>query len=145
MFLHGIAVDNLMMEDLRTEFKREWNREYLRNIAAFANTDGGTLYIGLADDGTPIGVKDIEKGLKRIPDEIQNALGIVPTVDRCSVDGKECISIAVEKSAETVFLSGRVWVKSGSTTRSLSGAELREKILKDSHISWTDVPATGST
>ncbi|MBR3476237.1 MAG: ATP-binding protein [Candidatus Methanomethylophilaceae archaeon] len=50
-----------MMEDLRTEFKREWSREHLRNVAAFANTDGGTLYIGLADDGTPIGVKDIEK------------------------------------------------------------------------------------
>ena len=56
------------------------------------------------------------------------------------MDGKECISIAVEKSAETVFLNGRVWVKSGSTTRSLSGAEVRKKILKDSHISWTDVP-----
>ncbi|MBR3476236.1 MAG: hypothetical protein IKH39_03645 [Candidatus Methanomethylophilaceae archaeon] len=34
-------------------------------------------------------------------------------------------------------------MKSGSTTRSLSGAELRERILKDSRISWTDLPADG--
>ena len=29
-----------------------------KTIVAFANTEGGTLYVGVADDGTPIGVDD---------------------------------------------------------------------------------------
>ena len=58
------------MEDLHTEFKRDWDSsKYLRNVAALANTDGGVIYVGLSDDGTVYGVKDLTKLLKQIPDD----------------------------------------------------------------------------
>jgi ATP-dependent DNA helicase RecG len=34
-------------ENLTTEFKREYNEEIKKTIVAFANTAGGTLYIGI--------------------------------------------------------------------------------------------------
>lgn len=45
-----------MIEDLHTEFKESWSDKHFRTIAAFANTDGGTLYIGLDNEGNVVGV-----------------------------------------------------------------------------------------
>lgn len=51
---HFAALKDVAMfkEDQHTEFKRLWKDEYLREISAFANSDGGTLYVGVDDDGT---------------------------------------------------------------------------------------------
>ena len=57
-----------MREDLHTEFKREWKDEYLRNVAALANTEGGTIYIGIDDEGKVFGVERIDHLLKAIPE-----------------------------------------------------------------------------
>lgn len=128
-----------MIEDLHTEFKREWKSEYLRNVAALANTDGGVLHIGIDDDGTVHGVRTLDKDLKQIPDEIHNVLGIVPVVDHYVRDGKECISITVKKSNDPVFFGSKILVKSGSTTRALSGSELKDRLLKSINTSWVDI------
>ena len=48
-----------MRENKNTEFKREYVDEIKKTIVAFANTDGGTLYIGINDDGTVSGIEDI--------------------------------------------------------------------------------------
>jgi len=40
------------LESLTTELKREYVEDIKKTIIAFANTDGGTLYIGVEDDGT---------------------------------------------------------------------------------------------
>ena len=38
-------------ENQNIEFKQSWRDEYLKWICAFANTEGGTLYIGIKDNG----------------------------------------------------------------------------------------------
>ena len=35
-----------MIENQYIEFKRVWKDDYLKSICAFANAQGGTLYIG---------------------------------------------------------------------------------------------------
>ena len=36
-----------MKESQKTEFKVSWRDEYLKHICAFANTQGGSLFIGV--------------------------------------------------------------------------------------------------
>ena len=127
-----------MREDLRTEFKREWKDEYLRNVAALANTDGGTIYIGIDDNGDVYGVKRIDYLLKAIPDKVQNILGIIVTVDSHSENGKEYLSITVNQSPETVLYDGKVFVKSGSTTRELRDGEMRNHLTTHGNLAWSD-------
>lgn len=127
------------MEDAHIEFKREWKGEFVRNVAGLANSDGGKIYVGVSDDGSIYGLKDVISDLKQIPDDIQNGLGITPRVEYHSKDGKDYITIEVNKSPETLFFKGKVWVKSGSTTRELSGIELRRRLLKDINLSWSDM------
>ena len=43
-------------ESETTEFKESLDREALETVAAFANTRGGTLLIGVHDDGTVRGI-----------------------------------------------------------------------------------------
>ena len=50
-----------MKEDIKTEFKREYTDEIKKTIVAFANTEGGVLYIGINDDGSVFGTDDTDK------------------------------------------------------------------------------------
>ena len=52
------------------EFKQNWRDEYLKWICAFANTHGGSLYIGVKDNGGICGVKNYRKLSEDIPNKI---------------------------------------------------------------------------
>ncbi len=54
------------VESQNMEFKPNWRDEYLRVITAFANADGGSLIIGVDDDGNPVGIKHSKKLLEDI-------------------------------------------------------------------------------
>lgn len=45
------------IEDERTELKRELIDEVKSEIIAFLNSDGGTIYVGVDDDGSIVGIK----------------------------------------------------------------------------------------
>ena len=44
-----------MFEDKHTEFKSEFSDEIKKTVVAFANTDGGTLYINTPQTAAPHG------------------------------------------------------------------------------------------
>jgi ATP-dependent DNA helicase RecG len=61
-------------EGLTVEFKREYTEEIRKTIAAFANTKGGTLYIGIADDGSVVGVNNPDETMRKIIDSVRNSI-----------------------------------------------------------------------
>lgn len=131
---------NPMIEDLHTEFKRDWDQKYLRNVAAMANTDGGVIYVGISDDGSVCGVSNLPRLLKVIPDMIQARLGITPEVDHQSKDGKDFITITISKSKDPIFFDGKLFKKSGSTTRELKHAEAKNFLVRKYGSIWTEDP-----
>lgn len=69
-----------MTETNRIEFKRELTRDLdiEREVVAFLNYhEGGVVYIGIDDDGTPVGVKDIDGDMLKIKDRIR--MGVSPS------------------------------------------------------------------
>ena len=40
-----------MSESHNIEYKESWRTEYLKWVCGFANAQGGTIYIGIDDDG----------------------------------------------------------------------------------------------
>jgi len=67
-------------ENENTEFKALWKDDYLKTLCAFANTSGGTLYIGVDDNGTVIGIDHAKKLLSMLPNKITHQLGIIANV-----------------------------------------------------------------
>lgn len=131
------------MDNQSTEWEEIWKDDFLKTICAFANTEGGTLTVGINDDGKAIGAKDPEKLLKVIPDTIRDRLGIVPFVKLEIRDGKNVVSIRVERSPVSVTLDGRFYVRSGSTTQLVTGRELELYLLQRIGTSWTEEPING--
>ena len=77
-----------MAESQIIEYKESWRDEYLKWLCGFANAQGGTIYIGIDDAGSVVGVKDIKKLMEDIPNKIQSGLGIVADVNKHTKDGK---------------------------------------------------------
>lgn len=63
-----------MLEDKHTEFKRDYVDDIKYAIVAFANTDGGNIYIGLNDDGSVIGVDNPDQTVLRIHNMIRDSI-----------------------------------------------------------------------
>lgn len=70
-----------MTETNRIEFKRELTRELdiEREVVAFLNyREGGIIYIGVDDEGNPVGVKDIDGDMLKIKDRIRTGVSPSP-------------------------------------------------------------------
>ena len=63
-----------MPENKNTEYKREYIDDIRKTIIAFANTDGGTLYIGVNDDGSVCGVADTDDTMLRVTNMLRDAI-----------------------------------------------------------------------
>ncbi len=122
------------------EFKQSWRDEYLKWICAFANTNGGTLYIGVQDDGEVCGVEDAHKLSEDIPNKILHTMGLICGVDLLTHDDKKYFQITVEKSLFPVSYHGKYYKRSGSTTQEVTGFELDKMILSVQGRTWDSVP-----
>ena len=74
-------------ESQTVEFKSAWTKEpIIKTLVAFANTAGGDLYIGVEDDGQPIGVGN--------PDQIVQSIASVVS-DRITPSIVDCLSTEI--------------------------------------------------
>ena len=76
----GRNEDVALPESDITEWKWSWRDEYLKQIAAFANTGGGVLNIGVNDDGYVVGLKDYRKLLEDLPNKCRDKLRFIPKI-----------------------------------------------------------------
>jgi ATP-dependent DNA helicase RecG len=105
------------------EFKSLWNldgdmrrvldRRAVRNtiaecVAAFANADGGTLLLGVDDDGTPTGHGYPEEAVAEFLAVAQRRLRPAVAIrhQRVALDGNEIIVIQVHIAPEAVMVDG---------------------------------------
>ncbi len=68
-------------ESQKIEFKESWRDEYQKWICGFANAQGGTLYIGLRDNGEVCGVQEAKKLMEDIPNKVRDMMGILVEVN----------------------------------------------------------------
>ena len=97
-----------IIENNNTEFKSILNEKLEKKVIAFLNSKtGGDIYLGIADDGTIIGVDEPDKMQLAITDRIKN--NILPTclglfdVYSEEFDGKIVIHIVVSRGTEKPY------------------------------------------
>ena len=61
-------------ETENTEFKSQFTEEIYKEVIAFANTDGGVVYVGIDNDGNVVGLKDVDQEYTRITNGIRDAV-----------------------------------------------------------------------
>ncbi len=106
------------------EFKSGFTEEIYKEVIAFANTDGGIVYIGIDNDGNAVGLTDVDNEYTRITNGIRDA--IMPDVTmfvRFTVQENKVVRITVsEGSNKTYYLKGKglkpigVYVRQGTSS-----------------------------
>ena len=126
-------------EDSKHQFKADFtNQEKLAaEMAAFANTNGGTIYIGVDDAGIAIGVS--KEDVARLNQLISNASsqGIrspltVQTENVLLDNGNIVIVVDVPSGADKLYFdkNGVIWLKTGSDKRRINSKEELRRIFQ---------------
>ena len=103
----------------------------LADVCGFANTNGGTLYIGLADDAkkAPLGVPDVEQGVHLLEKEINNRISppLHCTIDIHEFRGKKIIRILVPRGEDSPYAvdDNKIYVRDEAET----GLAVRDEIV----------------
>lgn len=63
-----------LFESEKVEFKLQVTDDLYKEVIAFANANGGTIYVGIDDDGNVVGVNDIDEVSNRITNGIRDAI-----------------------------------------------------------------------
>ena len=97
-----------MIESNRVEFKRELNDSLEKEVVGFLNySEGGEIYIGIADDGTVIGIENADDLQKRIVDRIKNnifpsTMGLFDVITT-DIDGQDIIKIIISSGPDKPY------------------------------------------
>ena len=127
-------------ESQNMEFKESWRDEYQKWICGFANAQGGTLYIGLRDNGDVCGVQDARSLMESIPNKVRDMLGILVDVNLKEKDGKQYLEIVTEAYPYPISFRGKYYQRSGTTNQELKGAALDRFMLRKQGKTWDGVP-----
>lgn len=114
-------------EGLTVEFKREYVEDIKKTVIAFANTSGGRIFIGIEDDGSIVGVKDIDDTILKISSGVRNAIRpditMFVSYNAEKVDGKSIVIVEVQKGTACPYYienkgirPGGVYVRHGSSS-----------------------------
>jgi len=116
-----------LIENITYEFKREYIPGINKSVVAFANTNGGTLFIGVADDGSIVGVQDVDSTMLAVSNSIRDTIkpDVTLFVDYQTeeMDGKTIIKIIVQKgTASPYYIAGKgirpegVYIRQGASS-----------------------------
>ena len=117
-------------ENTTVEFKEEINESIFKTISAFANKEGGIIYIGISDKKEIKGFEYTNNMLGDLTNKIVNLLGIHPQIDCIKINKKDVLQIKIKKSTLPVSYKGKYYTRVGNTTREMQGEELRSFFIK---------------
>ena len=138
-----------MLEDKNTEFKREYVEDIKKTLVAFANTDGGNLYIGIDDDGNAVEVNDIDGVMLQVSNVIRDAikpdLAMFCDITVETVQNKKVVKITVNRgTARPYYLSAKgirpegVYVRQGASSVPASESAILSMIRETAGDSYEE-------
>ena len=139
-------------ESISVELKQEFTADIKKEVVAFANTHGGTVYVGIADDGRIVGVRTADKVLLQIVNIIRDAIKPDVTLfTDCAVEhseGHAIIKVSVQRGTDRpYYLADKglrpagVYVRHGTASVPASDDAIRQMIKETDGDNYEDVRA----
>ena len=132
-----------MLEGKNIEFKRQYTDDIKYAVLAFANTEGGTLYIGINDDGSVEGVENPDAVMLQVMNMIRDNIrpDITVAVD-CStelMENKHVVVLIIQRGvARPYYLANKgirpagVYVRQGASSVPASETAILQMIKESS-------------
>ena len=149
------TIDTRFVAECTTyDFKRELDRKkknsWLKAVSAFANTNGGSLYFGVDNDGQVLGLSDAQSDAEFISEAINAYLDPIPVFSinpQKGKNGKIFLDLNVPAGRQTPYYvntDGRkmAYVRSGNESIPATSHQLFNLVLKGSNMSWDSLVTT---
>ena len=138
-------------EGQRIDFKEETirPRKLAETLVALANAEGGTILIGVDDNGRVLGVRDPERAMNNVVEAIQNCspplgIGLPRTVKMAT--GAIVLPIEIPGNLPRVYHThGRYLRRAGSMNMALDEVTLRRLLFERGEISYESQPVPEAT
>ena len=89
------------VERLNVKFKRKYTDNIKKTVIAFANSSGGTIYIGVEDNGNVLGVENSDDTILKVTNSIRDCIKpdvtLFTTCKIKVIDNKKIITVKVQK------------------------------------------------
>ena len=135
------------------EYKRELSESFEIAVVSFLNSKtGGHLYIGIADDGTVLGIKNSDLLQRQVADKILNnikpeTLGLFDIISE-EREGKSVVHVIVSSGPEKPYYlkkfgmtSDGCFLRVGSSKRSMTDKMIMEQFSSRAKLSLGKIPS----
>ena len=121
------------------EFKTAFDKDAIETLAAFANTKGGKVFIGVSDrgaiKGTEIGKESVQNWINQAKQYTSHS--IIPDVETVTIKSKNIVIFSVQESPiKPVACRGRYYKRIKNANHQLSVSEVVNLHLKTFNTSW---------
>ncbi len=135
------AGSELEPESETSERKQAWNEDCLKALAAFANTRGGTLWVGIQDNGQIIGWHGDGRQQELISSQISDTLQCLPIAMTVQTrDNLPILMIRMARAAAPIAVRSRYYRRVGNSTREIPNSELPRFLLERTGQNWDELP-----
>ncbi len=131
-----------IIENENVEFKQEYVSDIRKEVMGFVNAEGGTIYVGIQNDGTVIGVDNPDGVMLQIVNSLKDSLApdVMPfvRVKTVEMDNNQVVEIHVMTGTNRPYYlrekglkpSG-VYVRKGSSTQPMTEEGIREMMIQN--------------
>lgn len=138
------------IESETIELKEAVVENIKKEVIAFANCEGGTLYVGVSDDGTVVGVNDVDDNLLKITNMIRDSIKPDVTMfvhyDTLTEDDKQIIRLSVQRGTNRpYYLADKglrpegVYVRQGTSSVPATDTYIRQMIKETDGDSFEEM------
>lgn len=135
------------------ELKQELTKDIKKEIIAFANTNGGTIYVGITDTGKIVGLENAKKALEALTGMINE--GIKPDlvshtkIQIEKINNKDVITIKIQSTPnKPYYLSDKglkpsgVYLRHGSSSIQATDEIIKRMIFENSTLRYEEMPSS---
>ena len=133
--------------DFKEMLERKKVKSWLKSVSAFANTDGGSLFYGVNDDGVIVGLENPQSDADFISEMIKARLDPVPEVQLIPIEheGRTLLEVKVKAGTLTPYYyfqdgTRTAYTRVGNESVECNSQQLLSLVLKGTHMTWDSLP-----
>ena len=134
-----------MKETQHIEFKSGFNDSVIETLAAFANSKGGKVLIGVNDDGSlntnfTYGNETFQKWINEI--KVKTQPSIIPDVEFIDYNGNKTVALIIQEfPLKPISFKGRYYKRVKNSNHQLTALEIADLSMQSLQVSWDSYPA----
>ena len=133
--------------DFKEMLERKKVKSWLKSVSAFANTEGGSLFYGVSDEGEIVGLENPQADADFISEMIKARLDPVPEVQLIPIEheGRSLLEVKVKAGVLTPYYyyqdgTRTAFVRVGNESVECNSQQLLSLVLKGTHMTWDSLP-----